>query len=295
MTTATSGIPITIIDSRESVARDAHAHRDTPDDVPRSIGEAPPCYLQVADTPIDEGQIAQEMQYHRSADPRQSRRAAARALVVRELLRREVARLGFDASAERIDGESAEEAAIRWLVECEMPVPTPTTEACRRYFDSNAGRLRHPDRLRLRHILLAAAPEDVHARLAARTQGEALIAELRAQPGRFTEFAMRHSACPSRDQGGELGWIERGETVPEFERQVFMLAPGLAGLTVETRYGHHVVLVDEVVRGEALSFADAQPKIAAYLETQARQNAIHQYLTQLAERYGVRGMEHFDA
>lgn len=289
-------IPVTVIDSRESVAAEAGAHHhDHADEGPRSLGSPPPCYLHVGDTPIDEGRIAQEMQHHRDADPHRARSAAARALVVRELLRREVERLGIDAEAESVDGETAEEAAIRVLIEREMPVPAPSVEACQRYFEQNAQRLRHPDRLRVRHVLLAAAPDDVEARLAARTRGEELIAELRVHPERFTEFAQRHSACPSRDEGGELGWIERGDTVPEFERQLFMLAPGLAGLTVETRYGHHVVSVDDIVRGAPLTFAEAEAKIAAYLETQVRQNAIQQYLNLLSERYDVRGLEHFDA
>ncbi len=289
-------IPLTVIDSGESVAHEAHAHHhDHAGEGPRGLGAPPPCYLHVGDTAIDEAQVAQEMQHHRDADPHRARNAAARALVVRELLRREVERLHIDAEAEAVDGETAEEAAIRVLIEREMPVPAPSAEACRHYFEQNAQRLRHPDRLRVRHILLAAAPDDVEARLAARTRGEELIGELRAHPQRFTEFAMRHSACPSRDEGGELGWIERGDTVPEFERQLFMLAPGLAGLTVETRYGHHVVCVDEIERGAALTFAQAEAKIAAYLETQVRQNAIQQYLNLLSERYGVRGLEHFDA
>jgi peptidyl-prolyl cis-trans isomerase C len=62
-------------------------------------------------------------------------------------------------------------------------------------------------------------------------------------------------------------------------------------MTVESRWGHHVVCVDAIERGELLSFDQALPKIAAYLETQARQNAIHQYLQILAERYGVRGLD----
>lgn len=286
-------IPLTIIDSRESVARDAQAehHEHDAEEGPRSIGRPPPCFIFVGELPIDEGKIAQEMQHHRDADPQRSRDAAARALVVRELLRLEAERIGLDAAREVIEDETEEEAAIRVLIEREMPVPLPSADACRHYFEANAQRLREPDRLRVRHILLAAAPADIEARLAARTQGEVLIGELREHPERFTEFAQRHSMCPSRDEGGELGWVERGDTVPEFERQLFMLGTGLCKLTLETRYGHHVVMIDEIARGTPLDFEQAAPKIAAYLETQARQNAIHQYLGQLAERYGVRGLE----
>lgn len=260
-----------------------------------SLGNRPPVFLRVADTEISEAEIAREMQHHRAANPHQSRLAAARALVVRELLRLEAERLGIDAGAEREDGETAEEATINALIEREVPTPQPDQEACRRWFENNRDRLRHPDRLRVRHILLAAAPADSAARVRAAGLGEQLIAELREHPERFTEFALRHSACPSRDEGGDLGWIERGDTTPEFDRQLFMLKPGLASLTLETRYGHHVVHVDEIVRGEPMSFEEAAGKIAAYLETQTRQNAIHQYLQLLRERYPVVGLDEIEA
>jgi peptidyl-prolyl cis-trans isomerase C len=250
-----------------------------------------PAWVRVGDTAISEAEIAREMQHHRADDPRRSRQDAARALVVRELLRLEVERLGLAGVARPEPGETAEEAQVRALLEREAPVPEPDAAACRRYYEANRDRLRTPDRLRVRHILLAAPPADAGARAQASAQGEALIAELRQHPERFTEFAQRHSACPSRDGGGELGWLQRGDTTPEFERQLFMLKPGLAGLTVETRWGHHVVCVDAIERGEPLAFEEAAPRIAAYLETQARQNAIHQYLQILAERHGVAGLE----
>ena len=46
----------------------------------------------------------------------------------------------------------------------------------------------------------------------------------------------------------------------------------------------------ERVDGEPLSFEDARERIAAYLETQTQQNAMHQYLHILAQRYGVEGI-----
>ena len=76
---------------------------------------------------------------------------------------------------------------------------------------------------------------------------------------------------------------------------MFRLKPGLAGLTVESRYGHHVVVLDEHRPGQPLSFAACRERIAAYLETQVKQNALHQYLNILAERHGVRGLEMFEA
>jgi peptidyl-prolyl cis-trans isomerase C len=269
-------------------AAPAHAHDATP---AQPLPGLAPVWVTVADTQISEADIAREMQHHRADDPHQARSDAARALVVRELLRLEIARQRLDAQAEPVPGETLEEASIRVLLEREAPVPTPDAADCRRYFEHNRERLHRPDRIRVRHILLAAPPADVEARASARATGERLIAELGEHPERFTEFAQRYSACPSKDQGGELGWVERGDTTPEFERQLFMLEPGLAKLTVETRYGHHVTWIDAIERGDPLSFEEAAPRIAAYLETQARQNAIHQYLQLLQQRYPVRGLD----
>lgn len=271
-----------------------HATAPAENTSPQLSGPAP-VYLRVADAEISEAQIAHEMQNHRAASPHLSRLEAARALVVRELLRCEAERLGLPGQVEPVDDETLEEACIRVLIEREVPTPEPDDAACQRYYESNRERLRHPDRLRVRHILLAAAPNDSGARVRACTLGEELIAELREHPERFTEFAMRHSACPSRDDGGELGWVERGQTTAEFDRQLFMLRTGLAGLTVESRYGHHVVLVDEIERGAAMSMDEAAGKVAAYLEAQVKQNALHQYLQILRERYRVLGLEEMEA
>ena len=74
-----------------------------------------------------------------------------------------------------------------------------------------------------------------------------------------------------------------------------MLKPGRAGLTVESRWGHHVVIVDAIERGELLAFEQATSKIAAYLEAQVKQNAIHQYLQLLRERYPVQGLDELES
>lgn len=291
-------IPIVMDPGALSEAARAQSATATHDHAAIDIHPLPgpaPAYLRVADTEISEADIAREMQNHRAPSPQQSRVEAARALVVRELLRCEAVRLGVPAQVQLIDDETPEEACIRELIEREVVTPEPSEAACRHYYDSNRDRLRHPDRLRVRHILLAAAPNDSAARVRACTLGEELIAGLREHPERFTEFAMRHSACPSRDDGGELGWVERGQTTAEFDRQLFMLRTGLAGLTVESRYGHHVVQVDEIERGAALAFDEAAGKIAAYLEAQVKQNALHQYLQILRERYRVTGLDELEA
>ena len=279
---------IPIVMAPESLSEAAHSHAASAGTL--SLPGVAPSWIRVAGHAISEADIAREMQFHRSDDPHESRRAAAHTLVVRELLRRECERIGL--GCVEMDGmETDEEARIRVLLDREAPAPEPDEAACRRYYDANRERFRGRDRLKLRHILLAAPPADSGQRLHARELGEQLIERLQAEPGRFAEFAVHHSACPSASEGGCLGWIEPGDTTPEFERQVFMLKPGLAGMTVESRWGHHVVWVDAIERGEEQSYVACAERIACYLQAQSRQHAIHQYLRQLQYRYGVQGLD----
>ncbi|HET8900137.1 MAG TPA: peptidylprolyl isomerase [Rhodanobacteraceae bacterium] len=283
-------IPITIIDTAKPVSQEAREHQhDHADEGPRSLGRPAPVFLYVGEQAISEAEIAQEMQHHRSISPRQSRADAARALVVRELLRREVARLGLDQAPD--DGrETPEERGIRLLLEQAVEDRVPSEDDCRRYFEQNAERFKAPDRIRVRHILLAAAANDAHGRIAARTEAERLIEELKANPMLFADFAARHSDCPSKTEGGDLGWLQRGQTTPEFDRQVFRLRAGLAPFPVESRWGYHVVSVDAIAPGEMQDFENARAQIADYLELQVRQRELQYYLLGLEQRYGVRGL-----
>lgn len=287
-------LPITIIDASATLPAEAHHHEHAPEGQgPRSLGQPAPCRLYVDDTAISEAQIAQEMQHHRAMRPEQSRADAARALVVRELLRREAQRLGLQPGGG--NGLSDEEVLVQQLLEDALEDRVPTEQDCLRYFEQNPLRFRSPDRILLRHILLAAPADDVAGRLAARSEAERLANELKQAPHLFADYALRHSRCPSASEGGALGWLQRGQTTPEFDRQVFRLREGLAGFPVESRWGYHVVCVDSVEPGQPQAFADVRQQVSNYLELQVRQRDVQAYLLQLQERYPVRGLDEIEA
>lgn len=260
----------------------------------RSLGQPAPCLLFVGETAISEAEIAREMQHHPASAPEQSRADAARALMVRELLRLESERLNLAAGIVLQENESQEEACIRVLLEREIKTQAPAQDDCFRYFEQNRERFRTPDQIRVHHILLSAAPDNAENRIRARTQAEQLLAELQQHPERFTDFALRYSVCPSKEQGGDLGWLQRGQTTPEFDRQLFRLSEGLASFPLESRWGYHLVYIDEIQQGALLFFSDVKTQIADYLELQVQQMEVQHYLSELQARYGVRGWEHYD-
>lgn len=288
-------LPITVIDSAQPVPVEAsHHHDDADQQGPRSLGQPAPCSLFVDDTPINEADIAREMQFHRAIRPEQARADAARALVVRELLRREALRLGLD-EGQGEGRQTDEEVQIQRLIETLVEDRVPSEDDCRRYFEQNLERFRAPDRVHVRHILLAAPADDVAGRFKARTQAEQLITELKEQPHLFADLALRHSQCPSSTEGGDLGWLQKGQTTPEFDRQVFRLRQGLAGFPVESRWGYHIVTVDELETGQAQTFEQVHGQISDYLELQVRQREVQHFLQELTERYPVRGLTEIEA
>ena len=244
---------------------------------------------------ISNAEISRETQHHEATDPDRAWSLAAQALAIRELLSQEVERLGIE--AEPLDDgegrrETPQEARMRALIEREVAVPCADEVACRRYYAANIRRFRSPDLFEPAHILVAAAPNDSDARDRARAVATALIADLVADAAGFAAAAAAHSACPSASQGGLLGQVSAGQTVPEFEAALRDIVPGgIHPRPVETRYGLHVVRLDRRVDGDVLPFDLVRDRIADYLDETVRRRAQQQYVSILAGRARLTGVE----
>ena len=232
--------------------------------------------------------MAQELQYHPAESREEAVFLAARALVIRELLQQRIRELGV--LLEVGAGENEEEAATRLLLEREVKVPDCDEATCVRYFESNRGRFHSAPLLAVRHILLECAPDDAEARHVAHSQAEVLLLSLQESPASFADLALKYSACPSKAQGGSLGQVSKGQTVPELERQLFTLAPGLASKPLESRYGWHVICVDQRIEGQPLPYEAVATAIRTQLQQGVWQKALVQYLQTLIGAADVRGI-----
>lgn len=252
-----------------------------------------PKVITVNGTVIAREVIALEVQNHPSTRPIDAWQAAARALVVRELLWQEASRLKIKSRPLRdAEGrtETPEEAAIRELVDREVVTPEPDDAACRRFYDQNLARFSSGDLYEVAHILFAAAPGNIQARTAARAIAEKILEAVRATPGSFADFATEHSACTtSAHDGGRLGQVKRGQTVPEFDVAIARMYPGEFAVA-ESRYGFHLIRLDARVDGRLLPFEIARNRIADYLTAHVSRHAISQYLSILAGRATINGI-----
>lgn len=209
----------------------------------------------------------------------------------RELLRQQAVMRGL--LAESMEDEPAIDHAIEALLENDVTTPSPTDEECRRYYEGHQREFQSGDLVHARHILFQVTPQVSIPDL--RGRAEETLNTLLQQPDRFEALAREISNCPSGQQGGNLGQIERGDTVPEFEKVLFRLgAAGILPELVKTRYGFHIVAVDQSIPGERLPFEAVRERIAKRLSASVGQKAVRQYISMLAGQAEIEGV-HLDA
>jgi peptidyl-prolyl cis-trans isomerase C len=109
------------------------------------------------------------------------------------------------------------------------------------------------DRAQVRHIVL---PTEAKARQ---------VLKLAKKPkSDFAKLAVDYSIDPLAKQNeGDLGWISRGQYVPEFTNSVFRSPKGAVVGPVQTVYGYHVIKVINKRPGKRLTFEEAEPRLAS--------------------------------
>ncbi len=140
---------------------------------------------------------------------------------------------------------------------------TLTDDELRQYYDGNLSQYRTPGQVRASHILLRVDGDDDEA-VAARA------AELAAEARRgadFAELAREHSQDETNaGNGGDLGLVERGRMVPEFENAAFALAEGEISDPVRSPFGYHVIHVTEKQEEVTQPFAEVRGAIENVLK-----------------------------
>lgn len=239
--------------------------------------------------------IAREVQHHPAQSPIEAWRAAARALVVRELLLQEARRLRLVAEPRSdVDGrrETEDEGLIRAVHERSVVTPEPDMATCRRYYEQNPNAFRSDTLYEASHILFPARRDQPRAYAEARVLAGSVLSELAQAPERFEELAKAHSGCPSASQGGNLGQISTGQTTPEFERALRGLASGETSRgPVETRYGFHIIRLDRRIEGQELPFELVADRIADYLRECVARRATAQFIARLVSRADIAGID----
>ena len=143
-----------------------------------------------------------------------------------------------------------------------------------RYYNEHQDEYRVPDQVKVRHILVRTpAPDDggkvdEKAVEQARQKAQSLPDQLKKGPD-FAALAKKSSDDPgSAAQGGSLGWIQRGQTVSEFEQAAFSLPVGQTSGLVRTTFGFHIIQVEDKQQAHVKPLDEVKPDIEKALAAQ---------------------------
>ena len=270
--------------------------------------------------------ISQEAIRNEAAELRQEARAAGQevsfedgprfldeaenALIDRILLDQETKRLGISVSDAEIDAQMArmnprsdgvagcragnENGMARPELDRRMRVDvlfhrwsdavrSPTAKQIRDTYAAHRERFWAPEFTLVSHIVRNVDHEDQRDRIEAEMQE--IHAKL-AGGADFAETADAYSDC--KGNGGRLGYISRGEMVPEFENVVFSAPLNELTPVFPTRFGFHIALVSERKPEGILSFNDVSEQVRNALWNTAREREIGERLGALRSSASIR-------
>jgi len=171
-------------------------------------------------------------------------------------------------------------------------VPKVTDAQVQAYYNAHLADYQVKDQVKARHILIS-VPEGADAKTdaAAKAKAQGILDQLH-HGADFAALAKANSDDPgSKDNGGELGFFQRGKMVPAFENAAFALQPGQISGLVKTSFGYHIIQVEEKQTAHTKPLAEVQSTILPVLQQQEVGAAEQAYANQLTDQAKKEGLE----
>ena len=199
-------------------------------------------------------------------------------VITRDLLMREALRRGIDRRPEVADRVAMArksivlEALLRDVAE---KAPGLSDEALRKIYDADPASHQVGERVKVSHMLF-------------REKARAVEFLGRAKAGEPFEKLMKEVDTGNGEVAADLGEIERGNFVKEFEAAAFAAAPGSVTGPVKTTYGYHLIKVYAKLPAGSRSFEEVKPKLLAEQSEQAQRDAFEGLIAGLRKQATVR-------
>jgi peptidyl-prolyl cis-trans isomerase D len=138
-------------------------------------------------------------------------------------------------------------------------------EEIKAYYDQHIDTYKLPDRAHVAHILFKTVGKTDAEVEEIRKKAEDVLKKAKSGAN-FGDLAKQYSEDTTKDKGGDLDWIVRGQTVPEFEQAAFSLPKGSVSDLVKTQYGFHIIKVIDRQNARTQTLDEVRPQILATLQ-----------------------------
>jgi peptidyl-prolyl cis-trans isomerase C len=143
-----------------------------------------------------------------------------------------------------------------------------TDEDVRAYYDSHPDSFQRSEKVRASHILVKTDRDADEAEKAAALEKLENIRKKVKAGEDFAQLARENSDCPSNENGGELGYFERGKMVQEFEEAAFALETGDVSGIVQTDFGFHLIKVTDKIKADTISYETVKSDLEDFIKRQ---------------------------
>jgi len=181
---------------------------------------------------------------------------------------------------------SAESTLFDRYVRDVISEPIVTDAELKKFYDENPKEFEVAEKVKVRHIIIVPTDNGPHRKTEAEAleKIQAIAAELhqrnvlpagtdietahRVVLKNFMDAAQKYSEDAARESGGDLGWVGRNVLDPQFEEAAFALKKGVMSGIIKTKFGYHLILVEDRKDATMMTFDEAKPQIREYLMTQ---------------------------
>jgi peptidyl-prolyl cis-trans isomerase C len=198
-------------------------------------------------------------------------------LVTWELMHDHALEMGLDKSENYISQlEEAKKGILSQLLIQDMMSKISVEESeIEDYYNANKSKFAEGDKVSARHILVDSLEK-----------ANEVIEEMNKGLD-FSVAAQKYSSCPSKEQGGSLGYFSRGMMVPEFEEAAFALQEGTVSEPVKTQFGYHIIVVDDKKIAKEKPLSEVYNEISQMVLQNKQNTAYMKFVDGLKDIYKV--------
>jgi peptidyl-prolyl cis-trans isomerase SurA len=155
------------------------------------------------------------------------------------------------------------------------------------YYASNSDKFQVDEAFHARQIFLPVSPKATEEeQKRATASAEKILAEAKGGAD-FAGLAKKYSKDPSAAEGGDLGFLKKGEILPEFEEVLVNLKPGEISGLIRTQAGIHILKLEELRQGKRQTFEAVKPELEDLLYKKRSEERFSQWIDELRKNAAV--------
>ena len=157
-------------------------------------------------------------------------------------------------------------------------------EESKSFYDGHPDLFKQPEQIKASHILIRVKPDaDEMKKSEAREKIKTI--QLKLKKGEdFAALAKEFSECPSKNNGGDLGYFQRGQMVKSFEDAALALKTEEVSDIVETKFGYHVIKTVDKKPEKTIAYKDVKDDLAQHLKQEKTKEEVNKYVQKLREK-----------